>query len=792
MNGEEKSATTVLVNDGNTVVSQMKNFIRPPEGLLSSASTSTPQDLKTFLAKPYPLVEGTLSSTDTTATFSAVEIFSTLMALPIYKQKVNGHMGIRATVVLRLQVNAERFMQGRYILALEPFVTAASNANGYQHSSEKDLQFLNSKTTITQLPHVQFDLNCDTEATLRIPYVSPYSHYSMPTGHGDVGSFRVYPYCPLTTGSTGSTTCQYIIWSSLEDVELVAPTLPQGDFEFQSNMRPVGRVKKRGTVTEKEQEEGGIGPISSVLNKVSRAADIVAQIPVISLVATQVGWAADIAARAASVFGWSKPVALAAPMRMKDAWAPFWNNPDAADFSYPLAVMATNSIETLPGFAGSNDDEMSIDYIKTIPAYFSSATWTTSQVVGTNLFNLPMMPRAYSSSANDSKQNYRVQTPMAFLANLFADYRGSIRLTFKFVKTEFHSGRLALSYAPCMATPTTTFSLGDSTYLLREIIDLRLGNEFSFVIPYASVTPYKSGTDPYGYVQLDVVNELVAPASVNSAVTILLEVSAAPDMEFANYNPKGMTPYVPVHAQGDFEFQGDMDMGKDECSLQEGILANAAMFDDHLAGSRYCVGEKIMSLLQLVKRSSWWFNGNDTGQQTCVTYPFSLSASQSTANGVYTDEFTADTVSIICSLYAMSRGGMRLKVTDRNFCLGRTQLERVTVGLSVPKCVNFSTGTSGVQDSSTYFGNCLGTVFNGETPLEIQVPQYSIVPTRINQELMTGLYAPTNSSSATYPKVCVYTEFYSTPFWVTYRSVSDDFQCGYFTGVPPMIFVGDN
>jgi len=154
-------------------------------GLLSNASTGFYQDIAEFLAKPYPLYNGTFSGTDNSGTFPLTDCLTNFFTHPIYSNKVSGFLGIRATFVLRLQVNAERFQQGRYLLCFAPLMT--NSASGYPGSLPRLTQVRATPTNVTQLPKVELDLNCDTEAILEIPYVSPYSHYNLLTGVGDHG-----------------------------------------------------------------------------------------------------------------------------------------------------------------------------------------------------------------------------------------------------------------------------------------------------------------------------------------------------------------------------------------------------------------------------------------------------------------------------------------------------------------------------------------------------------------------------------------------------------------------------
>lgn len=759
--------------------------------LLSSASLGLDQDLKTFLEKPFPVVRGVFSTSDVSTSTQIHQVFNQMQAQEIYAHKLRGFLGIRATVVLRLQLNAERFMQGRYILAFMPMVTQAWAPNGYANSDARSKQMRCSATTVTQLPHVQFDLNCDTQATLEIPYVSPYSHYSLATGHGDVGSYFIYNYSPLRTGGTGGTTCQYTIWMSLKDVELVAPTLPY--VPLTSQMAPVkGSTSKRGAVSEQEAASVDQGPISTVLRKVAKAADVLAEIPIISLVATQVSWATKIAASAASVFGWSKPIALAPPMRMIENRTAFWNNPDAMDYSMPISMMNTNLLETLPGFAGSDRDEMSIDYLKTIPAYCDYIVWTTDNTSGDLLFTKQCDPGAYSLTVTASPKNFKVYTPVSFLSTQFNHYRGSIRFTFKVVKTEFHSGRLTFSYAPTQST-SAPFSLEASSYLIRETLDIRMGNEFSFVVPYSSLQTYRDVGDPYGLINIHVLNELVAPSTVSQLVVIMVEVSAAPDMEFAFPAAPIMIPYVPLTSQSGITLPHVplySQMNRDDCAIVESTVASAQMFDDQLTSARYCVGEKVLALTSFLKRSNE-VRLYDASLRQFAHLPFAVSVTMAhDASDISRDSVVPDTYALYANAFALSRGSVRLKVTNRSDL--PYGLNKVTMFKIRPNGGCYTSYTDDIQsliDYSVLNASNAMCVTSVDKVLEVQTPQYGKFHSRVNQELYIAGPSMqfTMGSSKTLPDNVLQFQSYSNAEVVAYRSVADDFQMGYFTGFPPCI-----
>lgn len=773
------SATTNIVNDAEVVHGAINKHVFMDNGLASNAQTTTPQTIKSFLAKPFPVQQGVLSSSDNSSTFSAFDPIAGVLSNPIYKNKIDGHLAFRATTLVRLQVNAERFQQGRYILAFLPFNTSTYTAGSFFQKMHTV-----SKTTVTQLPHIEIDLACDTEAVLEIPYVSPASHYSILDSRFSVGTVFLYPYIPLTTGSSGSTSCEYTIWVSYKDVDLAGPTVHQSNFQFQ--MAKSQSTRRGALATEIEAGSAGAGPITNTLYQVSRAADVLSEIPLISAFTGTVSWASDIFARAASVFGWSNPIDLSHVGRMVQTIFPFANNADAVDESMPISLFSKNLVEPYSGFAGTDIDEMSIDFVKTIPAYIDTFNFTTSSTANSILYSKSLSPGIMYNTGNDGVNNYYVHTPVSFTANLFQYYRGSIKLTFKCAKTEFHSGRLLLAYAPYTVTAPSAPSLADTTYLHREIIDLRMGNEFSFVLPYASVVPYRDVESPfaaYGTCWLYVLNELVAPATVSSTVTFVVEVSAASDMEFAYPRPHTMENYAPAVIQSNFVFQMDSSM-PNSCSIIDKNVGSSSLQDDGLSSSRLCVGEKIMSFLSLLKKSDTYSIASPINTNSLYLAPFASTVVTSTSTGD-----SGDNYSLFSALYGLSRGGVRIRIPmdpALNFNNNVT-----TYLFSNPYFV----GNSPIFAGTTLYGfvtahalKILQSV-NFRSGAEVQVPQYLNFPVRVNTSATSygasnyPFSLPTSVRNFLYFSVSGASPGFSQSTFE--RQASDDFQFGYFISTVP-------
>jgi len=408
------------------------------EGTNSALSELT-FTLTSFLAREQMISSGLLSASDVTNN-AVVSITHPQQILnnAVYKGKIDGFYGFKADLNLRLVINATRFQQGRYMLVF--IYTGGTNFLG------NIATFVQSHTSTlvqtTQLPHVEFDLSCDTEVSLRIPYVNSADFCLLNStleNSYSIGRVQLIPYSPLVAGS-GSTNAQYRLFASFDNVELTFPTVPQ------SGVRVVTKRKTRKMPTEEEAET--TGPISSLALKVSNATAILSEIPLLSPITAPASWLANVISRSALAMGFSKPHDTV-PMAIMQRRVPDrFTNVDTKDQSAKLAIYDNNVLSSDTNPFGTNVDEMAIDYVKTISAWFKTVTWTTEQAADTVIASLPMHPRYFVVQNVRTGRTITNLTPVAWLGTMFGLYRGGFKITLKFVKTEFHSGRLLFTFVP--------------------------------------------------------------------------------------------------------------------------------------------------------------------------------------------------------------------------------------------------------------------------------------------------------------------------------------------------------
>lgn len=504
--------------------------------------------------------------------------------------RLKGVYGIRATVVLTLQVAATPFHQGLVCLAAQ--YGYSSGTGCFDRGADP--------CTMTNIPHVVLDVSNDTSVQLKLPflYVAEYATVrpssEQPYAQISLGNLN---QIPSVAGMGGAT---YQIYVHLEDIELFGAT-PQSSTNI---VLTAGR--KLSPVTEEFEKDSH--PFSSALYASSRAVSFLAKgVPSISSIGGPVSWALGKAAGVVRYFGYGKPAVVDPVMRINrmDTVGEF--NTDVATASMVLAATAANttSINTMVG--ASDVDEMSLNYITSRWSQICVFDYTTAIAAGTLIYAAPICPlafwyRVFGSSPGYNKIVSNLSTAtsnsvqpshLMFAASSFKQWRGGIKFRFTFVKTKMHAGRVMVNFNPFITSPTNTTAMttatsvdvanygtsGPDPFGYSAIFDLKDGNVFEFKVPYVSPLPYASIASMTGAISMYIVNPLISSAVVASNISVVIEVAGDTDFELSN--PAGIM--FPVHNAGTIR-----------------LNAGRVLSESPEALNQLTMGEAITSIKQLI------------------------------------------------------------------------------------------------------------------------------------------------------------------------------------------------
>lgn len=689
----------------------------------------------------------------------------------------------RSTMVLRLQINATPFHQGKLLLHFLPAVSMHGSIVGVEDNYVGMHNW--SLTTRTMQPSVELDCR-ETAVEMRVPYIVPVDYYLLGTADTLVpkverGSFYLSVLAPLRAGLSASN-IDYTLWVSFEDVELVAPLVPQS-----------GRGgRRKGLASQKEAAAMANTPVANALSVAGKVASTLGAIPMLSAVATPASWVLNAAAGLASAFGWSKPTngnIIGATSRQFNRYAA---TSDGCESAYPLAMSSTNHVTTTTCKSITDEDEMSFSFLKAVPAYVETINWAFDKAQGASLLSKAIGPRTIYSRAPLTRGSTTVyldsMPPFAYISSHFLQYRGSIKVRIRIAKTDFHSGRLQITFTP-RTTTTVTPTVTSAFYSLREVIDIRAGNEMEFTLPFMSAVPYLPVDAVMGQLDVVVLNKLRAPETVAQSVDLLFYYSAGEDFELAvpGYSPT--TTNWPPFSPESF----GRDVASDMSLVAEGIGGTPVVRAD-LNAAEHCVGEYFASIRQILARfNRVWSNVAFTPGAFTAVWPYFTAAQTLNTDGtIRTPQFGGDPYTFYAAMYAYYRGGMRIQV-DLSGAVGATtatltpeQLQPATAPIKASTSLNGLSGAITWQGSaltapcgSSIADSSVGLVayevpYYAKTPVSnVVITSYTVVPTTIN-----------NTLEYTMPQSCVSIESQSTP--LLYRAIAEDFQFTYFIGCPPL------
>jgi len=686
-------------------------------------------DIKSYLSRPQVIgnftynnpTRGLIASVrcDTLVTKAAVKNFS----------RIEGCYGWRASFCYRIQAVATPFQAGRVRLAFYPFEDFGA---GYDRAS--------SITGISQLPGIDLDLAETTSAILKVPFVFPNNYFGYNTSVFDsLGTVNLFAYTPVAVAA-GATSPSFVLWHWLEDVELVAAA--PNDFVAQA-----GKFK---TVSSKESDVIP-GNLSNVLSAGSRLAMWMgSKIPLISSYAGPTSWMMREASKIAASYGWSKPVVTVPVARMLQTSSTYQHLADGADTTYSLGAFVENSVQPLPGFAGTDVDEMAFSYIKSVYSAISAPTFTVNTPVDSVIYSCQLTPRAmfFQNGAKTSLEFYTDPTTSIWPSSLmglsipFRIWRGGFKFRIKMSKTKFHTGRLLLGFVPLRPAVSIVNNLVPVDRLAMqfksEIWDLREGNVMEFDVPFIAPQSWLVEGENYGTFFISVIEPLQGPETVSPVVPFVVEVAGADDMEFA-------FPVSPTYWPAPLNAVPSAQSGGFQPYSSDSTVEQAAN----------CIGEKFNSVKQLISKGAFV----DVFPSGIFVFPRTLKP-PIFVGGSTSGQLTQLRTSwrgYFNFFYGLERGGLCYHATG----IGRDCTLSATIK----------------PDSESPFTDSISasTVTENSTALHIKVPfysKYSRILTSSNvfhTEAEVSIFV-SGSSSATKATIM--------------ERAADDFQFGYYLGAP--------
>lgn len=450
------------------------------------------------------------------------------------KYKLNNYAFIKCNLKIKIVINASPFYYGAMNMSYLPLDGIYQN------------NVLNTNTSIfphlmalTQRPHLWiYPQNSEGgEMTLPFFYTKDWLSIGVANDFSTMGSILFVNATQLKSANDvvgQGVTIQIYAWA--EDVQISGPT--------------TALSMQAGEVA----DEYGQGVVSKPASAIASVASKLTSIPYIGPFAraTEIGMRAVGAI--ASLFGFSNPPVIENVRPYRPSPFPHLASPE---ISYPvekLTLDPKNELTVDPRNVGlPGTDELDISSIVTRECLLTGFAWTDSDSVGDLKFSARVIPRYFWATTTPTPSVQELQfSSMGFVNQMFQFWRGDIIFRFRVICSQYHKGRIRLSWDPYGTGSQTT---SDTTHLIQTVImDIGKDSDVEMRIPYHQALPWLTSnvnlaqasmdfqtstfnltldqTQHNGLITARILTELTGPTATPN-IDILVFVRAAENLEFA-------------------------------------------------------------------------------------------------------------------------------------------------------------------------------------------------------------------------------------------------------------------
>lgn len=590
------SEVVTFVDNSAGVVDSIE-YSRNP---IASASATKNTSLAKFLSRPTLIDTRTWSTADLIGyKGSTIEPWYLYLNNSVIKQKLTNYAFLRAKLCLKVVINATPFHFGLMRVAYQPNVNAADTGDRKNMIRTNPTSSLPYMIPLSQLPGIWVHPSDNSGGELHVPFFYQKNWLKL-TSAADVKTMgALYYYINAVLGvasSTGSSTVTIDTFAWLEDVEFSGAT-------------------SELTLQSRDEYDG---PISRVASSVAQVSGRLTDVPVIGKFARATSIGAGALAQVASIFGFTNtPVIEDIPARIPMPGPPL----ASAEIGTQIQKLTLDPKQELsidPTLHGlDSKDQMAISNICTIPSVLTTTGWSTTDAIGTVLFNANVSPMLFGrvpilDAGLVNRANRVYHTPMSYLGMMFTHWRGDIIFDVEVVCTKFHKGRLKIAWDPLGSGGAT--ALSENT-VYTTILDVGENNKASFRVPFhqafawcrtrgitrdnwtpGNALPVDDKFDN-GLFLISVLTPLMSPVTPQN-VAILITVRGSETLEYAN--PKsslGDTSGSPSPSFFAVQARDEVDIHSSEETLGDSDVQHPERFALNF-------GESIVSLRNVLHRSS--------------------------------------------------------------------------------------------------------------------------------------------------------------------------------------------
>jgi hypothetical protein len=521
----EQQTVTFVDNEGGA-------FYDAPNSTNAVAMVDNTEDINLgkFLMRPTLINTTTWTTADLPSVKTTVTPWFNFLNDAVIRRKIENYTFIRGNLHVKIVLNGTPFQYGAMRICYTPLL-------GFMNDKFiVGTPFQPSQIPFSQKPGFFVYPQANAGGEIVLPFLLHKNWLDLTSASEvtNMGTLRYVIYAPLQVASTGGTT-----------------TVSMRTYAWMSDVHLMGSTTALSL--QAKDDEYGNAPVSAPATAVASVASYFTKIPYIGKFARATEMGASAVADIGRLFGYSDVPNISNIPGYQPMNAPMLAS---SHISVPLQKLALDpkqelSIDPSPHGIGSMD-ELSLNVMNRKESYYAITSWSTSDIVGTQIWNTRINPYQVTATPINNAAAVQVgntvyNTPLAYIGNLFNNWRGDIVIRIKVVCTKFHKGRLKISYDP-RGDISTTDAPENSVY--TEIIDIGENDDIEIRIPYhqdlawlkvdktltANWTPGNSlpnriGIDN-GLLSIRVLNVLTAPTS--GSINLLFFIKGGDNFEYAN------------------------------------------------------------------------------------------------------------------------------------------------------------------------------------------------------------------------------------------------------------------
>lgn len=426
--------------------------------------------------KTYNWIEGT-------SLFDNFDPWELYFSNPEILAKLKGFSRMQATLHIKLTINASPYQYGAGILSYKPFTDAIDGFAGGK--VDANLTGLTSGGTVpgnlivkTCRPNVMFYPQFSKGCEMVLPFCYYKNWINLDTALTEVKNLgRLNIYSPVNLLTTGASTVNPVsitifAWCDMHRVSGPSYALQAGEDEYQER------------------------PISTAMSAMSTLARSVSMVPSLRPYAMASSSVLSSMGDAARWFGYSNPPVIADVHAMRPNYMASYASPEVCVQHEKLSLDPKNEVTVDSRTVGLDGvDHMAISHIIGRDIAFGVTAWGATTTSTTCLAVIHVSPmvytsRTYSGAVTTLSVKSIQMTPSCQIGTLFDLWHGPIKYKFSAIASQFHRGRLLVSYDPDGFKDNYTSAAYTGPRTISKIWDITENPSFEFEVPWMAPSAF--------------------------------------------------------------------------------------------------------------------------------------------------------------------------------------------------------------------------------------------------------------------------------------------------------------